>query len=212
MIDPLYCKYILINWGNILLSETRLPPAFAAAGRPGEVQDSGINHHHIVIITQASNLIWGLSAAVRLLVVFTFANFILYIKDNILPSSLWHPFTLSSLQSSRHQYDQDEPGATRVLGSATHRKTAGSWTNARTRSAVATVRIFFRTNSSVKDDRENLFASEHICAGNLCEHECDSASDCIEIGHHCSYTEGYSCACQQSVCNFERDPVPTDLE
>merc|ERR1712243_154986 len=48
------------------------------------------------------------------------------------------------------------------------------------------------------------------CHSNLCEHECDTANDCIEIGHHCSSTDGYSCTCEQSVCNFERDPEPTE--
>jgi len=45
------------------------------------------------------------------------------------------------------------------------------------------------------------------CHRNLCEYECDTASDCIEIGHSCSSTKNYSCACEQSVCKFvERDP------
>merc|ERR1712004_523195 len=34
------------------------------------------------------------------------------------------------------------------------------------------------------------------CHANLCEHECDNSSDCVDLGHHCSFTEGYSCACE----------------
>ena len=45
-----------------------------------------------------------------------------------------------------------------------------------------------------------------ISSGNLCEHQCDNPTDCIDLGHSCSTTEGYSCSCKESLCSFERDP------
>ena len=90
-----------------------------------------------------------------------------------------------------------------MLGSATLQKTAVSWTNAKTRSVAAMVRTIIKININLK---KKLFP------GNLCEHECNSESDCIENGYPCSFTEGYSCACEESLCTYERDPVPTDLE
>merc|ERR1711974_395741 len=46
---------------------------------------------------------------------------------------------------------------------------------------------------------------ECICHGSLCEHECDTANDCVELRHHCNRAEGHHCGCKQSVCTYELD-------